>query len=376
VYNIILWRGGETVKSTTFFIGAGASVDFGFADTRTFFPSAERKIHEKFKSDKPVLELFKNITGRLTEPLDIEKVLFELYDLRSFLKNFENDNSKESSYKDWLFRDSDWFTFQPGQGDAVPFKTFLNDHKTAIERLEKEVNELVYESYSKEPENPKRDCESVYQKLFKGVTRPVSIFTTNYDRCIEAALSGEEKFYDGFDDNDDNKGGVWRPELYRYNDIRLFKLHGSVNWSSRKAGDKDKIYRESRTGDSGTHEKLMIYPGFKDTPSEEPLVFMHNKLREVLLQSQICVVIGFAFRDQYINKIFADVLKENKSLKIINWRRRPPKVPPFRPIKTGKIGESVYVPFKGSFPGTRIAKLHKILAGKESSVKKEKPGAA
>jgi hypothetical protein len=332
-------QGGIGMESTLFFIGAGGAVDFGFYDTGGFFKEVEKRIQKgEIITDELQKAIFKSIHEYLdvhNKRVDIEQILFELYHFKNFLEDF----GKEQNYKDWLFLEQGKVNLSQMDPDVLEFRKFLEKYLKALDKLEKAVNGLVHEFYSKEPD---KKCKNVYRKLIKDVMQPVSIFTTNYDLCIEAAFSEDTTFYDGFCENDGTL--VWRPELFgshKYN-LRLYKLHGSVDWTWDESGDGGKIYRKvTDTSTDGT-KKLLIYPGFKDTPHEEPLVFMHEKLREVLIQSQVCVVIGFAFRDEYINSIFKETLGKNKILKIINWNSSPEQIPAFLKKRCA--------PFKGRFP--------------------------
>ena len=65
----------------------------------------------------------------------------------------------------------------------------------------------------------------------------------------------------------------------------------------------------------------MIYPGEKVNPehdiSNELLWYPHRILNESLTSTSLVVVIGFAFRDAYINEAFLNAYKNNKSLRLL-----------------------------------------------------------
>jgi hypothetical protein len=59
---------------------------------------------------------------------------------------------------------------------------------------------------------------------------------------------------------------------------------------------------------------LLIFPGFKGTPDGEPYKNLHDDLLSRLLTAHFVYVIGFAFRDEFINNQFETALKMNKDL--------------------------------------------------------------
>ena len=64
--------------------------------------------------------------------------------------------------------------------------------------------------------------------------KPLNIFSTNYDVCIERFCSlSNRKYFDGFEED-------WNPSRFRSQDqstdIMLYNLHGSVTWSRNEKG--------------------------------------------------------------------------------------------------------------------------------------------
>lgn len=67
---------------------------------------------------------------------------------------------------------------------------------------------------------------------------------------------------------------------------------------------------------SNLEQMLLLYPGFKGTPDDQPYISLHEQLLERLLTVDDIYVIGFAFRDDFINNQFEIALRINKSLQI------------------------------------------------------------
>jgi hypothetical protein len=92
-------------------------------------------------------------------------------------------------------------------------------------------------------------------------------------------------------------------------------LHGSLDWTKDNKGHVMKT--GGITLPANPDAMPLLYPGYKDTPTDEPFISIHNKLYLRLNQCDEVYVVGFAFRDPYINSIFEFALRGNPEL-IIN----------------------------------------------------------
>ena len=276
-------------------LGAGASKPFGYPITLDFYAKARTSIVQF-----PLFQRFESFvsTRNLVNKVDIEVVLWELEDLEITLKSFIVDGS----FKEWLF-------FQDGLlGNP-------NEHRSGVQevsRIRTTINKLVYETYwgdSFEKSN------SSYRKLFRLLGEPLDIFTTNYDLCLEHVFWDDhvlrDKMSDGF--SFDQVDVFWSPTEYEHRPFRLFKLHGSLNW---KTGNNGKILRLNRKDVYDPSAHTMLYPGFKGKPDNEPYKTMHEILSEKLQTCERCLVIGFSFRDEYLNNIFNSSLAKNKGCEV------------------------------------------------------------
>jgi hypothetical protein len=156
----------------------------------------------------------------------------------------------------------------------------------------------------------------------------ISIFTTNYDMTFEESVVQYEPQWEkegithieyGFT----NHGRGARPLAYSQeqdfswdkNAIEYMKIHGSIDWHKG---------RDGLTIRSGAHfvprnpdSMLMLYPGFKGVPQEEPFKSLHDRLGRRLKEADIIVVIGFAFRDPYINGMFETALRSRQDARVL-----------------------------------------------------------
>jgi hypothetical protein len=140
---------------------------------------------------------------------------------------------------------------------------------------------------------------------------PVEIFTVNYDLLLETALEEHGvPYFDGFVGNlqarfrtDLVEAPPGDPAGYvasRF--VRLWKLHGSVNW----VRSKDQIVR---MGQPVKDLPAAIYPS--DAKYEEsrrvPFLVLQDRFRRALHQPETIVLVsGFSFTDDHLNEMLFD----------------------------------------------------------------------
>jgi len=142
---------------------------------------------------------------------------------------------------------------------------------------------------------------------------PLELFTVNYDLLIETAL--EEigaLWFDGFVGSLQAPFRVDLVEDLEGNDdalppsfVRLWKLHGSLNWAWRQ--DPTGIVRLGEPAPDG--EAAAIYPA--DTKYEEsrrvPFVVLMDRFRRALYEPETLLLIsGYAFGDQHLDELIFD----------------------------------------------------------------------
>lgn len=152
----------------------------------------------------------------------------------------------------------------------------------------------------------------------------VEVFTTNYDLLLERTFDHTRlPHFDGFigsvdpffsaeavEGEDLLPGPAW---------IRLWKLHGSVNWSIRTVGDTAQITR-SQPGHSGE----MILPSHKkyDQSRKQPYRALIDRLARVLTRpDSVLVTSGYSFSDQHINAVLFDVLDNHPRTHVIALKK-------------------------------------------------------
>jgi len=140
---------------------------------------------------------------------------------------------------------------------------------------------------------------------------PVEVFTVNYDILFEHALESQNvPVFDGFVGSHQpffHADSLSREEASPAKSwTRVWKMHGSVNWSRIDSGDARSIVRGA-VSDHGE----MILPSFDkyDESRQQPYTAFADRLRRFLEQDDaLLVVLGFSFGDDHINDLIFGAL--------------------------------------------------------------------
>ena len=287
------------------FVGAGGSAAVDpeqYPTTIEFFNRLPNNItrNSLFSLVHEFLEFQKD-----EQTIDIEEILWTLDELRDYCKASLNTETISG----WIMEENRIHRVRAN----VPDLSYLLDgmrhlRDTQIENLKQRINILVYDFYATIPSD---DMLSDWIRLFQGLTEPelpIEIFTTNYDRVLEKAIGVGKINVETGRKSDDVQPiqdmTVWnnpgRPLPRKRG--RLTKLHGSVDWQRNNEGII------IRTGSALENEEhLILYPGYKGEPVEEPFVQFHEHLQAVVQQASAAIFIGYAFRDAYINAILSEL---------------------------------------------------------------------
>ena len=200
-----------------------------------------------------------------------------------------------------------------------------------VESLEDEIQSDIYRQYEFIP-NTINVITQAYFPLLDMIYKTsnlnqIPIFTTNYDRVIEEFCNHTSiTCIDGFKKGANTEDFVWQPADFAKESkkakqiVKLFKLHGSLNWRRRSDGTPVKVGAEERTrGTRRFIENVLIYPAEKVKPETEPFSSLHEWFKNVFNESRIVIFIGFAFRDRYLNEIISQGSKsKGKQLIIVS----------------------------------------------------------
>lgn len=166
---------------------------------------------------------------------------------------------------------------------------------------------------------------------------PLSIFSLNYDLCLEKAID-KTKIQRGFGTNH-----IWNWENLDVESnieeqIKLYKLHGSMDWKKLNTGEikeSDKITPDETAIIFGTAYKLQYV---------DPFLYLVNVFRKKTLDKNTKAIfcIGYSFNDEHINGIIEQALNKDTMKKVFS-------IAPINDEKSERI---------------RISKINTCLSGK------------
>lgn len=158
-------------------------------------------------------------------------------------------------------------------------------------------------------------------------SRPLEIFTVNYDLLIETAFEKlKVPYFDGFvgylngrfrsdlveADPNDPENGI--PAFFS----RIWKLHGSLNWQQGQAGQQTEVLRIGTPVSDGAI--AAIYPS--DAKYEDsrrmPFVVLQDRLRRALAEPEtLMLVSGYSWSDDHLNEQFFDAATRRQRSEVI-----------------------------------------------------------
>jgi len=298
------------------FAGAGASKAVNlsqFPTTKEFFERLPEDVTSNFYFGL-IVKYLQSFQG--LETIDIEHVLWALQNL----SDFYNKISSTKTLEGYAIHRNLLTQIHPGysSGNLAQFSGQLRDQ---INEVVGDINRIVYELYGYEPsrEEISENWIDLISRL-DGQGSRLELFTTNYDGVIEAALTR-------YADDETSRAyrgirGVVRQSLdltawaggSEWQPILLTKLHGSLDW--KYGGNSIFVGDPVFTGD---HKKqAIIYPGFKGTNDAPFFDVFHNHLAETLADSKLVIFIGFAFRDDYVNLLLRENIRQPAKVVCIN----------------------------------------------------------
>lgn len=206
--------------------------------------------------------------------------------------------------------------------DDSKFKTLFEMTHPDIKSISLEGLHLIK---SLTEEYIRKSCENIskidYLWPLTGISRvkPLNIFTLNYDATVEIFCEKNGINYtDGFDP-------YWNTSTFEKdsNEINIYKLHGSLYWFRSKSGKTIRvpikgleISKVKYLTDESISE-MMIYPALKKDKESMVYSWLSQKFKESLNKCQICIVIGYSFRDDYIKNSIIESLSGNKKLWLV-----------------------------------------------------------
>lgn len=314
----------------SFFLGAGASNPFDYPTTREFKEIIANGLDDKFEVQGNLPELEKLAISILKHRsyLDIEYVL-------EFMKRLL-EMTKKQEYKVL----TDFFGSYGFQGEIPNLYRGGNTQGAGLDRYFLHIESLMsfivdnlYATYSSKPQNIEKS-QRIYSSLFSITNQEtIEIFTTNYDSLIEDyCRKANYNLIDGFEYDQNSGLKIWKPLLFDEKTTRngrtiiLYKLHGSLNWKRHKDSGIVKLEGTEKimTDDWHYTDDLLVKPTLfpKEEEGEEPFRTLIDKFGKKLMESDVCIVIGFSLRDRRITQILHDYLTRGKKLILVSPNAR------------------------------------------------------
>jgi hypothetical protein len=150
---------------------------------------------------------------------------------------------------------------------------------------------------------------------FGEIAESVDVFSLNYDLCIERALSEHgHAFINGFTESG------WVPSVFQSAPFRLFKLHGSLDWVDDEVHGicSVSVPRHAYADDfEGQKPPLLIFGTDAKLTGKEPFLTLLHSFSSRLHESDVLIVVGYSFQDDYLNEIVEQRMNRNTRLKLI-----------------------------------------------------------
>lgn len=314
----------NTLAKVLVFTGAGVSVPLGLPSTMDFSESVLLGAGSVTQQAVKYLGTYGN---------DIERLL-------SILETFKS----ESSFSEFLlpYTVAGLSNVNPLSHIQGRFRQLKSEAVGELTRIKK----IIFESLN---EYETDQALALYVNLVSEIRAcsaesSISIITTNYDLTFEDAFEaeGSQSKWEAIGVKDVNycfpiKYGRpiynssqdfgWNPDVVEY-----LKIHGSLDWHRDARG---KCTRSgSNTVPDDPDQMAILYPGFKGVPDVEPFVSIHGRLHRRLAEADRIIVIGFAFRDEYINSIFENIFRIRPKMQLLY----------FNPLSIDKFPDDSFVP--------------------------------
>lgn len=234
--------------------------------------------------------------------------------------------------------------------EESPIVPFLGEGDQLVRRLEEKISldevidklysllrELLYIRYPLDYLSPLKD--------FLSLSRPLNIFTLNYDLCLEKAFEALGIPYTTGYKARDKDLPIWDPSEFEKNsyEVSIYKLHGSIDWGQmfrypppptrsepfsdvsvsaesylahypeRVAFDPFPVGKVEPPGRSlgmvstmnfGTRKELLY--------ASSQFTTLFNHFANALHTTKTCIVAGYSFQDERINALIEEAITTRK----------------------------------------------------------------
>jgi len=313
-------------KRIIIFLGAGASAPFDYPTTKSFL---EKLGHNIFNEERKLLNSIRNLHWTIEDVEHIVQVLDLFLDMEDISKKAKLSSFfyKYPCLIDFTEKEKN-LIFSPTINQATAWKETVEIARKLRDRIE----EFTFEQYeSKALKIP--EIVKTYDNFFTMLTHQkkhterthrttFDIFTTNYDNVIEDYCNETKKYYKLTALDYD----ITPPVSAKDEQYNITKLHGSLNWLIDKRTNEIIVsntqHRVTKNSERWKRNEYILF-GTKTRIGEELYKNLFGNFEKSLLNTKVCIVVGFSFRDEHINEIFNKALRKNKSLRVMIVSKGP-----------------------------------------------------
>lgn len=319
------------IHNLGFFFGAGTSCAFGLPGIEDLTNNVEKSLNDEFKTHFNKIKKDSNeINGC---EVNIENILNHIRQIRD------------------ITQDKKEFSFQNINGQIA---------KELDLEICSRIQSILSDKEKDADFNHLKDFLLWFNSFFN--YRPKEIFTLNYDLLVEKSLDKMEiPYFDGF-------VGAYEPFFSQenvenvvnnkgmFNDwLKIWKMHGSLNWIWSDDNSNPKILRVGKfdKSDIGS-EELVIYPSKEkyNLSRKQPFISFFDRLKSFLTSDETFLIIsGYSFSDQHVNEIIFSSLKHNLKLSIVAFLFSDDKIEDLKEEAKHLLNLRVFGPTKAIIRG-------------------------
>lgn len=182
--------------------------------------------------------------------------------------------------------------------------------KLVVEETWKLVNSKDREAFTKSFVGPPSPLARLIAHLTATSGRTLDIVTTNYDRQAEyAAERAESVWFDGFGPGhlrsfvgEVGSDAQWSYQAVRKRTVRIWKVHGSLDWFAFDGGSIAALVRETDIPSDAM--PLIVTPGRNkyEESFREPFRTMISVADRAMSEARTVFCLGYGFNDQHVQE--------------------------------------------------------------------------
>lgn len=293
-------------EKTVFLFGAGASMDAGCLSSKQMLQDLKKSI------------LALPTEGQTREHyLAIYDFILQSLVYQNALKNSDLKVSDITNIEDFVsvlrqMIDREYIVPAPLVGN---WNNKITTWESKNEHVFKEMLNFTYDCLIKKwtafDANKAKALVSPFSTLIASAENfDLRVFSLNYDLIFETTFNNDterlvdvgfsQKKWTGDFDDPDNPAK-----------IKLYKLHGSVDWYF------DNTDEEVKQGAQDGTRPLIVFGSGAKIQSYDPFLSLLSYFRQSLKQAQLFVVVGYSFQDKYINNILIQSLGSDLNKKML-----------------------------------------------------------